>query len=116
LLKKQLAVNNQFITQNKADICASYQYTLVTILLDKLKKAIKQTKVKHIALAGGVSANSLLRSEFLKLAEKNQLSAFTPPLEYCTDNAAMIGIAGYYKYINQEFSNFNEAPQARLLF
>jgi N6-L-threonylcarbamoyladenine synthase len=103
-----MAKDADFITNNLNDICASIQTTIVKILLLKLKKAIDTTKVKHIALAGGVSANSGLRTAFEDLAKTKNISAHIPPFEYCTDNAAMIGITAYLKYLKQDFSDLNE--------
>jgi N6-L-threonylcarbamoyladenine synthase len=107
-LQKEVAKDADFITKNLNDICASIQATIVKILLLKLKKAIDTTKVKHIALAGGVSANSGLRAAFEDLAQTKNVSSHIPPFEYCTDNAAMIGITGYLKYLNKDFSNISE--------
>jgi N6-L-threonylcarbamoyladenine synthase len=107
-LQKEVAKDADFIAENLNDICASIQATIVKILLLKLKKAIDATKVKHIALAGGVSANSGLRTAFEDLAKTKNVSAHIPPFEYCTDNAAMIGITGYLKYLNQDFSNLSD--------
>ncbi len=113
-LQKQVKENPNFIEENKADICASFQHTLVTYLLKKVKKAVKQTGVKTIALAGGVSANSLLRSEFEQLAKKEGLKSFIPAFQYCTDNAAMIGITGYFMFQNQEFATLDISPSSRM--
>jgi N6-L-threonylcarbamoyladenine synthase len=107
-LQKEVAKDADFIAKNLNDICASIQATIVKILLLKLKKAIVNTNVKHIALAGGVSANSGLRDAFEALAKTKNVSAHIPPFEYCTDNAAMIGITGYLKYLNKDFSNISE--------
>lgn len=107
-LQKEVAKDADFITKNLNDICASIQGTIVKILLLKLKKAIVDTKVKSIALAGGVSANSGLRTAFEHLAKSKNLEAYIPPFEFCTDNAAMIGISAYFKYLKGEFSEINE--------
>lgn len=115
-VQKQLQQNPDFIEQNKADLCASIQHTIVKMLLLKMEKACKAYGVKSVAIAGGVSANSYLRSELLKMAEKNAWKAFIPPFEFCTDNAAMIGIAGYFKYQNGEFGTLNDVPLARMPF
>lgn len=102
-----------FIQNNLNDICASVQHTIVSILLRKLEKAIVQTGVKTICLAGGVSANSGLRNDFVELGEKKGYKTFIPKFEYCTDNAAMIALTGFYKYLNQEFAGMDFSPSAR---
>lgn len=105
--------NPQFVEQHKADICASIQHTIIDILLTKLKKAAKQTGVTHIAIAGGVSANSGLRDALHQLAQQSGWKVFIPKFEYCTDNAAMIAITGYYKYLKNEYATQNVAPLPR---
>ena len=112
-LKKELQNNPDFISENLNDICASVQKTIVDILLIQLKKAIKKTGIKTIALAGGVSANSELRERFYAL-EQGGLTTYIPKFEYCTDNAAMIAIAGYYKFLEKDFSTQNVTPNARM--
>lgn len=106
----------KFISKNLENLCASIQYSIVSILLEKLEKAIKQTKIKEIAIAGGVSANSYFRSTLKKLSNEKKYNLYIPKFEYCTDNAAMIAIAGHFKYINKEFSNYTETPKASLPF
>jgi N6-L-threonylcarbamoyladenine synthase len=103
-----------FIEGNKADICASIQKTIVDILLDKLKKASNETGIKDIAIAGGVSANSGLRNAVMKMKADLGWNVFIPKFEYCTDNAAMISIAGYYKYLKKEFAEQDAVPVARM--
>lgn len=103
----------KFITNNLNDICASVQQRIVSILLNKLKKASKQTGIKNICLAGGVSANSGLRKAFIEMGEKQKWNTFIPAFEYCTDNAAMIAITGYYKYLDEDFAEMNAVPSAR---
>jgi N6-L-threonylcarbamoyladenine synthase len=115
-LRKEVEKNPQFVTENINDICASVQFTIVSILMDKLQVAIDKYKVTSIAIAGGVSANSSLRSEVLKLAEKNNIKAFIPPFEYCTDNAAMIAQVGCYKFLRDNYANLNSSPKARMKF
>lgn len=115
-LQNESLKNPDFIESNKAHICASVQKTIVDILLSKLQKAAKQTGIHTIALAGGVSANSGLRNQLLHFSEKNNLKVFIPKFEYCTDNAAMIAITGYYKYLNQDFGAQHHAPLARYKF
>ncbi|SEJ48773.1 O-sialoglycoprotein endopeptidase [Dyadobacter koreensis] len=115
-LQKQLKENPNFIQENIADICASIQYTLVNILLKKLKKAAKETGIKEIAIAGGVSANSGLRSSLLELGEKLGWKVYIPEFEYCTDNAAMIAMAAHYKYLENDFCDQTVSPMARMEF
>ena len=103
----------RFIEANLNDICASVQQRIVSILLNKLKKASKQTGIKQICLAGGVSANSGLRKAFTEMGEKYHWKTFIPSFEYCTDNAGMIAITGYHKYLTNDFSELNVQPSAR---
>jgi N6-L-threonylcarbamoyladenine synthase len=103
----------QFIAENINDICASIQQRIVTILLNKIKKAVEQTGIKDICLAGGVSANSGLRKAFEEAGQKYGWNTFIPAFQYCTDNAAMIAIAGYYKYMADEFTDLSVSPSAR---
>lgn len=102
-----------FVEKNKADLCASIQSTIINILLDKLKKAVDETGIEQIAIAGGVSANSGLRSALEEYRGKYGWKLFIPPFEFCTDNAAMIAIAGYYKYLKGEFASQDITPMAR---
>lgn len=102
-----------FIEQNLNDLCASIQYTIINILLKKLKKAVQQTGVKNICIAGGVSANSGLRKGLQEMGEKQGWKTFIPKFEYCTDNAAMIAITAYYKYLAEEFTTLDAGPTAR---
>jgi N6-L-threonylcarbamoyladenine synthase len=103
----------KFIEENKADICASVQQRIVTILLNKLRKASVLTGIKDICLAGGVSANSGLRNAFEETGREYQWNTFIPAFEYCTDNAAMIAITAYYKYLAGEFSGLEVTASAR---
>lgn len=113
-IERNVKENPHFITENLEDICASIQHTIVQILFDKLQKAVEQTHIKHIAIAGGVSANSDVRKQ-LKYFEKNRgCKTYLPKFEYTTDNAAMIGVAGYYRYLHQQFSNQNIVASSRL--
>lgn len=112
-LQKEQKTNPNFVEENLNDICASVQKTIVDILLINVKKALKQENIHQIAIAGGVSANSELRSRLLVL-EKENYEVFIPKFEYCTDNAGMIAIAGYFKYLNQEFSSQQILPNARM--
>ena len=108
--------NTNFIAENRQDLCASIQHSIVIILIDKLKKAIEKTGITQIAIAGGVSANSYLRKQLKILAGKENFDLYIPKFEYCTDNAAMIAIAGYFKFIDKDFATQSESPSARLLF
>jgi N6-L-threonylcarbamoyladenine synthase len=112
-LKDKLKENPQFISENRADLCASLQYTIINILVSKLVEASKQTGINEVGIAGGVSANSGLREAIINEAVKRKWKLFIPPLSYTTDNAAMIGITGYYKYIRGDFSGQDVTPLAR---
>lgn len=112
-LQKETAKNEQFIAENMHDICASFQHTAVTSLLQKLVLAAKAENIQHIALAGGVSANSYLREQLRQAAKQHNWTIFIPKMEYCTDNAAMIAMAGYYKYLNNDFASQDIAAVAR---
>lgn len=116
LVQKEIRANPNFVAENLADICASYQRHVVAYLLTVMQRAISETKVNSIALAGGVSANSKLRLDFALLAEKNGCTAHIPPFAYCTDNAAMIGMAGHFQFINEEWASQSTIPQPRLVF
>ncbi len=113
-LRDQVALNPNFIEENKADICASLQSTIIHILLNKLKKAAKETGISQVAVAGGVSANSGLRDALLKAAEKHGWKMYIPPFKFTTDNAAMIAITGYYKYLKGEFAAQDVVPFSRV--
>ena len=102
-----------FVQNNLADICASIQHRIVTILLNKLKRASLETGITDICLAGGVAANSGLRKAFEETGKKNGWSTFIPAFEYCTDNAAMIAITGYYKYLAGQFTDLSVSSTAR---
>ncbi len=112
-LQDNLKKDPDFVKENLADICASVQYRINSILLNKLKKAALQTGIKTLCLAGGVSANSGLRASFTALGEKMNWKTFIPPFEYCTDNAAMIAITAHYKYQASVFSELDISPEAR---
>jgi N6-L-threonylcarbamoyladenine synthase len=113
-LRDQLREDATFIDRRKNDLCASLQQTIVDILLDKLVKASKLTGIKQIALAGGVSANSGLRNAVEKEADKRKWSLYLPEFRFTTDNAAMIAIAGYYKYLAGQFASHDIAPLAKM--
>jgi N6-L-threonylcarbamoyladenine synthase len=112
-IRDNVAANPDFVQQNLNDICASVEKRVTTILLNKLSKAAQAYDIKDIALAGGVSANTGLRQGLQALCERNNWRCFIPKLEYCTDNAAMIAIAGYYKYLKSDFVGQGVAPLAR---
>ncbi|MBX7240708.1 MAG: tRNA (adenosine(37)-N6)-threonylcarbamoyltransferase complex transferase subunit TsaD [Bacteroidia bacterium] len=112
-LQKEIQQNPDFLSQHLEDVCASYQHRIVSILIKKLEKAAKQYKVKQIAIAGGVSANSALRKRFREAGEKNRWKTFIPDFEYCTDNAGMIAIAGYFRYLDQNFADLSVTPYTR---
>ena len=113
-LQKETATNPNFINEHLDDICASIQYTIIGILIDKLKVASKQTGIKHIAIGGGVSANSGIRKALKDGEQKFGWSTYIPKFEYTTDNAAMIAIVGYLKYLEQDFTNQSITASARL--
>lgn len=113
-LQKKVKADPNFVKDNLNDICASIQYTIVSILIKKLKTAIQQTNITRIALAGGVSANSGLREKVTEMGENLELEVFIPRIEYCTDNAAMIGVTATFKYAAGEFVGQEVAPAARL--
>lgn len=113
-IQKKTKENPNFIKENMDDICASIQYTIVEILFDKLKKAVNETKIKHVAIAGGVSANSEIRTVLKSHEEKLGWKTYIPKFEYTTDNAGMIAIVGYLKYLEDNFSNQKTTATARL--
>ncbi len=115
-VRDQKKIHPDFVVTHLNDICASVQYSIVKILLNKLKKAAIQHGIKDIAIAGGVSANSGLRTELQALAVVMDWNVFIPGFEYCTDNAAMIAIAGYHKYLNNDFVGQDVTPDARMIF
>jgi len=112
-LRDHLKENPDFIEENKADLCASLQKTIIDILINKLKKAAKDLGVKEIAVAGGVSANSGLRDALIDLGKRHHWKVHIPPFAYTTDNAAMVAQAGYYKYLKGEFCPIDAAPYAK---
>lgn len=113
-LRDQKHLDPDFIEKNKADLAASLQRTIIEILLDKLDKAVKQTGVSTVAIGGGVSANSGVRAAVTDYCEAHGLTAFIPERAFTTDNAAMVAIAGYYKYLDKEFCPYSLAPYARV--
>jgi len=112
-VRDRLKENPDFIEQNKADLAASIQKTIVEILIEKLAKAAKATGVKDVAIAGGVSANSLVRSRLIEEGKKRGWNVFIPDFQFTTDNAAMIAIVGYYKYLANDFAGQDVVPYAR---
>ena len=115
-ITNELQKDKNFIKNNFNDLCASIQHSIVSILLEKIELAILNTGIKEIAIAGGVSANSYLRNELTKLSQINNFNLYIPKFEYCTDNAAMIAISGYYEYINKNFTSYDTVSSARLIF
>lgn len=112
-IQNNLKEDSQFVANNKADICASIQNHIVSYLLTKFLKAAKDLKIKQLAIAGGVSANSELRQQLFELKNKGY-KVFIPAFEYCTDNAGMIAIAAHFKFLNGDFSNQSATPLARM--
>ncbi len=112
-LRDHLKENPNFIEENKADLCASLQKTVIDILINKLKKAAKDLKITEIAVAGGVSANSGLREALLDLGRRHRWKVHIPPFAYTTDNAAMVAQAGYYRYLKGDFCPIDAAPYAK---
>ena len=114
-LRDQLRNDPDFIETHKADLAASVQSVIIDILCDKLIKAAEQTGIREIAIAGGVSANSGLRAKMLELQDSKGWNVYLPEFQYSTDNAAMIAIAGYYKFLEKDFSGLDVAPYSRSL-
>lgn len=112
-LRRGLKDDPDFIENNKKDICASWQQRITSILLEKTEAAAKKFGVNDVAMAGGVSANSALRRDFNAMCERNGWRAFVPPIAYCTDNAAMIGIAAYFKLQAKQFTDLEAVPFTR---
>ncbi|WP_290143433.1 tRNA (adenosine(37)-N6)-threonylcarbamoyltransferase complex transferase subunit TsaD [Paramuribaculum intestinale] len=113
-LRDALAGDPGFIEANKADLAASLQHTIIEILIDKLRKAIRQTRVATVAIGGGVSANSGVREAVAQLCREEGVEAFIPQRAFTTDNAAMVAIAGHFKYLDKDFCSYSEAPFARV--
>ena len=114
LLRDRIKEDPDFIEKNKQDLCASLQFTIVDILMDKLRKAAKEYKIKEVAVAGGVSANNGLRNAFREHAEKYGWDIFIPKFSYTTDNAAMIAITGYFKYLDRDFCSIDLPAYSRV--
>ena len=113
-LRDALKLDPDFIEKNKADLAASLQKTIIDILLDKLDKAVKQTGVTTVAIGGGVSANSGVRDAVAQYCNRRGLTAFIPERMFTTDNAAMVAIAGYYKFLDKDFCRYDDVPYARV--
>jgi N6-L-threonylcarbamoyladenine synthase len=113
-IRDRMAENKNFIEENMADICASLQYTIIEVLMYKVKQAAKETGIRTFAVAGGVSANSGLRKALLDAAEKHNWEMHIPPIKYTTDNAAMIAITGYYKFLQGDFASQDAVPYSRV--
>ena len=112
-LRDRLKEDPDFIERHKADLCASIQKTIVDFLLKKVERAAIDHKVRQLAIAGGVSANSLLRSELQRICQKHHWQAFIPPFSFCTDNAAMVASAAHFKYLKGEFADISLPPYTR---
>ena len=115
-LRKWVEDNPDFIEQNKEDIAASLEFTIVDILMKKLRLAVKQTGIKHVAVAGGVSANNGLRNAFREHSKKYGWTIYIPKFSYTTDNAAMIGITGYYKFKDRDFCSIDKPAFSKVTF
>lgn len=115
-IQKNVAENPNFIEENKTDICASIQHTIIEILMDKLKLAVAETGINQIAIGGGVSANSGIQSTLKNAESKYGWKTFIPKFEYTTDNAAMIGIVGYQKFLDNKITNSSVVSKARIEF
>jgi N6-L-threonylcarbamoyladenine synthase len=113
-LRDNLKRDEKFIEENRADICASIQYTLVKMLLQKLRRASRELGIKEIAIAGGVSANAGLRETLKEMGEKEGWTIHIPDFQYCTDNAGMIAMAAHFKFLNSEFTSQTVSPMPRM--
>lgn len=114
LLRDRTKENPNFVMEHKEDLCASLQATIIDILMDKLKKAADDLNIKQVAVAGGVSANSGLRNAFVDYGKKYAWDIYIPPFSFTTDNAAMVAMTGYFKYLQGDFCSFDEVPFARV--
>lgn len=112
-IQREMTKDPDFIEKHLNDICASIQYTIINILMDKLKKAVKMTGINEIAVGGGVAANSGIRAALEEAEKKFGWTTHIPKFEYCTDNAAMIGIVGYFKFKNRDYSDYDISARAR---
>ncbi|SUB89406.1 t(6)A37 threonylcarbamoyladenosine biosynthesis protein [Porphyromonas macacae] len=114
-LRDALKEDPDFVEKNKEDLAASLQYTVIDILMKKLQKAAEDLKINHVAVAGGVSANTGLRDAFLDYARRYKWQVYIPKFAYTTDNAAMVAMSGYYKYLNNDFCSLEAVPFARVI-
>lgn len=112
-LRDRLVEDPDFINQHKADLCASIQKCIMSFLLKKFERAALKHRIRQVAIAGGVSANSYLRNGIAELGRKHGWKVYTPTLQFCTDNAAMVGIAGYFKYLKGDFADISLPPYTR---
>lgn len=115
-LRNRIAENPNFVEENKNDLAASLEATIIDILMRKLIKASKDTGIRHVALAGGVSANTALRQAFLDMQERNIWTIYIPKFAYTTDNAAMIAMAGHYRYLDGKYCDLSTPPFSRTVF
>jgi N6-L-threonylcarbamoyladenine synthase len=114
LLRDKIKENPNFVSENINDLCASLQYTVIEILMNKVRKAAKDLNINQVAVAGGVSANSGLRESFISHGQKHGWEIYIPPFAFTTDNAAMIAITGYFKYLQNDFCRMDEVPFSRV--
>ena len=115
-LQKEMKANSNFIKDHLNDICASYQAALIKVLMKKVQEAQKFTGIKNVAIAGGVSANSGLRAALTNWGAQSEISIYLPPFQYTTDNAAMIGIAGYYQFLDGVNAPLSTSAMAKISF
>ncbi len=115
-LKKEVHADPNFIENNLKDICASYQHSLINMLLAKLMKASREFEIGEIAIAGGVAANKGLRNALMELSKTEHWNLHIPSFEYCTDNAAMIAVSGYFKHLSNDFADKRDQPAPRMVF
>lgn len=113
-LRDKMKLNPNFIEENKNDLAASFEWTVVDVLMNKLSMAVKETGITRVAVAGGVSANTRLRQAFMEKHEKENWDVFIPPFSYTTDNAAMIAMAGYFKYQDKDFCSLDKPAYSRV--
>lgn len=112
-LQAQTKTNPQFVQENLVNLCASVQHTIINILMKKVKKAVQQTGIRRVCIAGGVSANSGLRTRLQQMGQEQGWKTFIPSFQYCTDNAGMIAITAYYQYLGGKFATLDAGPSAR---
>jgi N6-L-threonylcarbamoyladenine synthase len=112
-LRDQQKINSNFIEEDRANLCASFQHTVVTYLLRQIQRGLTSTQINQIAICGGVSANSELRKQLVEFGKKNEVKVFIPPFKYCTDNAAMIGVAAHFLIQEEKYSDLNMVPLSR---